>query len=51
MDIAVAELRGPGRRDLSEARAIAGYIGMRLGGISWNRMARYVHRDGSTLVR
>jgi chromosomal replication initiation ATPase DnaA len=52
MSIGVGDLRGPGRRrDLSEARAIAGYIGKRLGGISWNRMARYVHRDGSTLVR
>jgi hypothetical protein len=30
---------------------MAGYIGKRRGGISWNRMARYVHRDGSTLVR
>jgi chromosomal replication initiation ATPase DnaA len=48
----IADLRGPGRRrDLSEARALAGYLGKRLGGISWNRMARYVHRDGSTLVR
>jgi putative transposase len=46
------ELRGPGRsRDLSEARAIAGYIGKRLGGISLSRMARYFQRDGSTLVR
>jgi putative transposase len=52
MDIAVGDLRGPGRRrDLSDARAVAGYLGKRLGGISWNRMARYVHRDGSTLVR
>lgn len=52
MNIAVADVRGPGRRrDLSEARALAGYIGKRLGGISWNRMARYVRRDGSTLVR
>ncbi len=30
---------------------MAGYIGKRLGGISWNRMARCVHRDGSMLVR
>jgi putative transposase len=52
LDLGVEELRGPGRRrDLSEGRALAGYIGKRLGGISWNRMARYVHRDGSTLVR
>ncbi len=52
INVAVEEVRGPGRRrDLSEARAMAGYIGKRLGGISWNRMARYVHRDGSTLVR
>lgn len=52
MNLAVKDLRGPGRRrDLSEGRAIAGYVGKRLGGISWNRMARYVHRDGSTLVR
>jgi putative transposase len=52
MNIAVGDLRGLGRRrDLSEARAMAGYIGKRLGGISWNRMARYVRRDGSTLVR
>ncbi len=52
MNIGVADLRGPGRRrDWSEARALAGYIGKRLGGISWNRMARYVHRDGSTLAR
>ena len=51
-NIAVADPRGPGRRrDWSEARALAGYIGKRLGGISWNRMARYVHRDGSTLAR
>lgn len=52
MNIAVAELRGPGRRrDLSDVRAMAGYVGKRLGGITWNRMARYLHRDGSTLVR
>jgi REP element-mobilizing transposase RayT len=50
--LGVGELRGPGRRrDLSEARAMAGYIGKRLGGISLSRMARYFHRDGSTLVR
>ncbi len=36
---------------MSMARALSGYIGKRLGGISWNRMARYVHRDGSTLAR
>jgi hypothetical protein len=47
MNIAVADFRGPGRRrDWSDARALAGYIGKRLGGISRNRMARYVHRDG-----
>jgi REP element-mobilizing transposase RayT len=52
MDLKVPDLRGPGRRrDLSEARAVAAFIGKRLGGISWNRMARYVRRDGSTLVR
>ena len=52
MNLSVKDLRGPGRRrDLSEGRAIAGYVGKRLGEISWNRMARYVHRDGSTLVR
>ena len=52
MNIAVADLRGPGRRrDWSEARALAGYLGKRLGGISWSRMARYFHRDGSTLAR
>ena len=46
------DLRGPGRsRRLSEARAVAGYLGKRLGGIPWSRMARQVHRDGSTLVR
>lgn len=27
------------------------YPGERLGGISWSQMARYVHGDGSTLVR
>ena len=52
LGIAVKDLRGPGRkRSFSEARAVAGYLGKRLGGISWNRMARYVRRDGSTLVR
>jgi hypothetical protein len=46
------ELEGPGRnRRLSEGRAIAGYLGKRLGQIPWSRMARRVHRDGSTLVR
>jgi hypothetical protein len=52
MNTAVGDLLGPDRRwDWSEARAMAGCIGKRLGGIFWNRMARYVYRDGSTLVR
>ncbi len=51
-DLGVEDLRGPSRRrDLSEARAVAGYLGRRLGGFSWARTARYLHRDESTLVR
>ncbi len=47
-----AEVRGPGRRrDLSRARAWAAYLGKRCGGISFDRMGRYLGRDGSTLVR
>jgi REP element-mobilizing transposase RayT len=50
--VGVEELRGSGRRrKLSEARAVAGYLGKRLAGISLARMARYFHRDESTLVR
>lgn len=50
--LSLEELQGPGRsRRLSEGRAIAGYLGKRLGQIPWSRMARRVHRDGSTLVR
>jgi hypothetical protein len=50
--LGVEELRGPARhRKLSEARALAGYLGKRLGGISLARTARYFHRDESTLVR
>jgi REP element-mobilizing transposase RayT len=52
LKLRVEDLRGPGRtRNLSEARAMSGYLGKRLGGISWSRMARYFHRDGSTLTR
>ncbi len=52
LNLRVEELRGPGRsRNLSQARAMSGYLGKRLGGISWSRMARYFHRDGSTLTR
>lgn len=48
----LAELQGPGRsRRMSEGRAVAGYLGKTLGRIPWSRMARRVHRDGSTLVR
>jgi hypothetical protein len=50
--LSLEELQGPGRsRRLSEGRAIAGYLAKRLGQIPWSRMARQVHRDGSTLVR
>ena len=52
LGLQVEDLRGPGRaRDLSRGRAISGLLGKRLGGISFARMARYHHRDGSTLVR
>ena len=52
LNLSVRDLRGPARaRALSEGRAIAAYLGKRLGRISLSRMARYVHRDGSTLVR
>lgn len=48
----VAQLRAPGRRrDLSRARAVAAYAAKRYGGISFDRMGRYLGRDGSTLVR
>jgi putative transposase len=48
----LAQMRSPGRRrDLSQARAIAAYVGKRSGGISFDRMGRYFGRDGSTLVR
>ena len=52
LNLPAADLKSPARRqDLSEGRAIAGYIGKKLAGISLNRMARYLNRDGSTLVR
>lgn len=52
LDLGVEELRGPARhRKLSQGRAIAAHLGKRHGGISLARMARYFHRDESTIVR
>ena len=48
----VEDLRSARRsRDLSSARAIAGYVGRELGRISLSRMAEHFRRDRSTLVR
>jgi REP element-mobilizing transposase RayT len=52
LGLSLGELRGPARqRDLSRARALAAYVAKRLAGISFDRMGRYLQRDGSTLVR
>ena len=52
LGIDLGELRSSGRRkDLSQARALVAWLGKRLGGISFDRMGRYLGRDGSTLVR
>ncbi len=48
----VEDLRSARRsRDLSSARAMAGYVGRELGRISLSRMAEHFRRDRSTLVR
>jgi len=52
LDLKVEDLRSARRsRDLSSARAIAGYVGRELGRISLSRMAEHFRRDRSTLVR
>lgn len=52
LDLPLDELRGPGRRrTLSRGRALAAYVGKRFGRISFERMGRYLGRDGSTLLR
>ena len=52
LDLKIEDLRSARRsRDLSSARAIAGYVGRELGRISLSRMAEHFRRDRSTLVR
>jgi putative transposase len=52
MGLELSEMRSRGReRELAEARWKAGYLGRQLGGIPLARMARYLHRDESTLVK
>jgi REP element-mobilizing transposase RayT len=52
LGLKLIDLKGTGRRrDLSRGRAMAALIGRRLGKISFERMGRYLGRDGSTLVR
>jgi REP element-mobilizing transposase RayT len=52
LGVPLREIKGAGRRrDVSRARAMAALIGKRLGRISFERMGRYLGRDGSTFVR
>ena len=52
LDLKVEDMRSARRsRDLSSARALAGYVGRELGRISLSRMAEHFRRDRSTLVR
>ena len=52
LDLKLEDLRSAKRsRDLSAARAIAGYVGRELGRISLSKMAEHFRRDRSTLVR
>jgi chromosomal replication initiator protein len=52
LDLKLEDLRSARRsRNLSSARAIAGYLGRELGRISLSGMAEHFRRDRSTLVR
>lgn len=52
LDVPVKEMRSRQRsRNLSQARALAGYLGREQGGIPLAKTAAYFGRDGSTLVR
>jgi len=52
LGVDLADLTGPRRlRNLSAARAMAGYVGREQGRIPLSKVAEYFRRDGSTLVR